>query len=768
MSKRVILKLDGSLEQGFKVTLEVGEEGQVHFSETTGNLPPNPKLLQCLDLWQQNYRQILESTRITLQKVKIQTSSLSQIDTCRRFAKDLQTCFKQWLESAEFQNVEKRLREVSNQEEAIRVLIRTPDHRLHKLPWHFWEFIERYSQSEIAFSTQLGQINFSKPREKVQVLAILGNSKGIDTETDRKMLQELPNAEVTFLVEPSRQQINDLLWDRSWDIFFFAGHSETNENQGRIYINRQDSLTLDELKYSLRQAIKNGLQLAIFNSCDGLGLAYELEQLHLPQLIVMRLPVPDQIAHEFLKNFLNAFAHGDSLYVAQRKARERLQGMEDKFPCASWLPIIFQNPTVVPPTWETLSNPPKSKKFKKWRQVGALCAASVVVTGLVMGVRFLGMLEGLELPAYDQMMQMRPQEPPDDKFVIIKVTEDDFKLPEQKDRLGSLSDRGLDLVLKKLNPHEPRVIGLDIFRDFKANPKYKDLANNLRQNNFIGTCFVGDSKARIGVSPPPKFTRAQIGYADVYPDRPYNIMRRAVLAMKPELTDPCQAEYSLSFKIAQTYLKKEGIELKFTPKQYLQLGKAVFEPLENHSNGYQKLDDYGHQILINYRSVNNSPLNLTQNIFTLKQLLRDEVPLDVVKDKVVLIGVDAIGSAKDHFLTPYNQDKQELLPGVILHAQIASQIIHAALGDRPLLRVWSVETEVFWIWTWSLLGGLLVWQLRRTPVYLALAASLSLLLLYALCYTFLAYKSTWIPFVPTAIVFVVTGCCFFNYHNPKM
>ncbi|BAZ16732.1 putative Chase2 sensor protein [Calothrix sp. NIES-4071] len=757
MSKRAILELDGYLEQGFKVTLEVGEEGNVYFTETTGYLPANPELIQCLNSWNQNYRQ-MENTRITLQKVKVQTSQLSQIDICRRLAQDLETLFKHWLEFAEFQSVEKRLREVLNQEEAIRVLIRTPDNRVCKLPWHLWEFIERYSQSEIAFSTApFNQISSKATLgKKVRVLAILGSSEGINTQADREMLQVLPNAEVTFLVEPSRQQINDLLWDQAWEIFFFAGHSESSENQGRIYINRHDSLTLDQLKYSLRQAIKNGLQLAIFNSCDGLGLAYELEQLHLPQLIVMREPVPDKVAHEFLKNFLNAFAHGDSLYIAQRKARERLQGMEDQFPCASWLPIIFQNPTVIPPTWEKLSNPKESQKFRKWRQLALLCAASVVVTTGVMGVRFSGMLEGLELPAYDQMMRMRPQESPDNNFVIIKVTEDDFQLPEQKDKKGSLSDQALDLVLKKLKPYQPRVIGLDIFRDSETNPKYKDLNLNLQQDNFIGTCFVGNSD-RTGNFPSPKLKLTQVGYADVFADLPYNIMRRAVLAIEPEATDLCQVKYSFSLKIAQTYLEKQGIETKSDPQGYLQLGKTLFKPLENHSSGYQKLKASGHQILINYRSVDDSPLKLTQNIFTLKQILRDEVKLDVVKDKIVLIGVDAIGSAKDHFLTPYTQDEQGQMPGIILHAQMASQIINAALGRRPLLKIWSIQAEAIWILAWSFYGGLLVWRLGQAPVYLVLAASLNLLILYTLCYSFLAYNSTWIPFVPPAIAFVVTG-----------
>ncbi len=91
--------------------------------------------------------------------------------------------------------------------------------------------------------------------------------------------------------------------------------------------------------------------MAIFNCCDGLGLARQLSDLQMPQVIVMREPVPDKVAQEFLKYFLAAFANDQLLYLAVRHARERLQGIENEFPCASWLPVLCQNPATKPPRW---------------------------------------------------------------------------------------------------------------------------------------------------------------------------------------------------------------------------------------------------------------------------------------------------------------------------------------------------------------------------------------------------------------------------------
>ncbi|WP_199245157.1 NACHT domain-containing NTPase [[Phormidium] sp. ETS-05] len=57
-----------------------------------------------------------------------------------------------------------------------------------------------------------------------------------------------------------------------------------------------------------------------------------------------------------MKYFLTSLAGGKSLYLAVREARERLKGLEKEisFPCASWLPVIYQNPAEKPVTWQGL------------------------------------------------------------------------------------------------------------------------------------------------------------------------------------------------------------------------------------------------------------------------------------------------------------------------------------------------------------------------------------------------------------------------------
>ncbi|MUG99959.1 CHAT domain-containing protein [Scytonema sp. UIC 10036] len=108
------------------------------------------------------------------------------------------------------------------------------------------------------------------------------------------------------------------------------------------------------LEPELRKAVKRGLQLAIFNSCDGFGIARQLAEFHLPNIIVMREPVPDEVAQKFLQRFLEAFAAGKPLHLAVRRAREKINRLESKFPGATWLPMTFQNPAEPPLTWQAL------------------------------------------------------------------------------------------------------------------------------------------------------------------------------------------------------------------------------------------------------------------------------------------------------------------------------------------------------------------------------------------------------------------------------
>ncbi|MEH2237787.1 CHASE2 domain-containing protein [Nostoc sp.] len=758
MGKLVVLKFgEGSFEQGFAVTLQIGEEHERAATEITGRLPSFPEMPLYYSHWQSSYRQI--GNRYRLHADQMQVTNVSMIQDCENTSHILRARFNTWLRAEEFRPLREKWLEKLSSTEEVRVILQTENSQLQLLPWHLWDLLERYPKAEIALSSP-SYDRIYKPRTKnplVNILAIVGNSQGIDTQADQALLQQCSNAEVSFLVEPQRQELTDHLWGKNWDILFFAGHSSSNRNgeSGRIYLNKTDSLTIGELKYALRKAIENGLQLAIFNSCDGLGLARELADLQIPQMIVMREPVPDQVAKEFLKYFLQSFAGGESLYQAVRQARERLQGLEDRFPCATWLPMICQNPAQIPPTWDELrftkTEDIPNLALSTRRRFQTTLLSSLAITVLVCGVRWLGLLENPEIQAFDQMMRSRPAEGVDPRLLVITIDDEDLTTQRQNGESligASISEKSLNKLLAKLNQYQPRAIGLDIYRDFKAT--LPDLITRLQKTqNLIGVCKGSDGTVNIpGNGPPPEIPKTNLGFSDFIHDRD-GVIRRHLLFMNQEATSLCPARYAFSLQLASLYLRPLGIQTKFTPEGNLQLGKTIFPNLKSRTGGYQNIDANGGQILLNYRSSKE----IAEQV-KLTQFLSSPIDSSAIKDRIILIGVVAKGDSPDTWPTPYGVPLDEQMPGVLVQAHMISQILSAVQNGRPLLRVWSLWVEVVWIWGWSLVGGVLAWRKLSFP-WLALAVSITSSVLYIACFALLI-SGAWVPFVPSALSLVAT------------
>jgi hypothetical protein len=357
----VILNLvSGDLKQGFEVTANILCDRQRYAIVLEGKLPPKAEISERYQQWQEMYN--LQKDRRNNRAIKVKQGQITNFSSqqLKNLAEEVESDVKNWLESEQFSPIEQGLRDKLNLTDEVRVIIQTEDNLLRKLPWHQWEFFNAYCKAEVALSRKVSnRVKKSvSSRKKVRILAILGDSTGINVDQDRQILEHLSEAETIFLVEPTHQKLKEYLTDTiGWDILCFSGHSqsEVDGSTGVICINKTDKLTVEQLKHSLKIAIERGLEIAIFNSCDGLGLGKQLAHLDIPQIIVMREPVPDLIAQEFLKVFLKAFAGGNSFYVSVRKARKHLKDAWDReIPGASWLPVICQNQAEFPKTWRGL------------------------------------------------------------------------------------------------------------------------------------------------------------------------------------------------------------------------------------------------------------------------------------------------------------------------------------------------------------------------------------------------------------------------------
>ncbi len=779
-SRSLVINLgSGDLSTGFPcVIAQLWAVGHSRPEQFIGSLSPAPALMEAYRAWQAIYQAL--SQRLFLRaptvapevdELEIAEGGITQVsrlgfdEVCKELRKGINT----WLKSSEFLNIEQQLRSRLAPTEEIQVIFEITDALVQRLPWHCWDFFRDYPKAEMVLSRSEYQrqefVRPQAPRTKVRILAILGDLEGIDVEAERRFLQTLPDTETEFLVTPSRQEFNQKLWDSSgWDMLFFAGHSQSEGQTGRIYINdnpSHNSLTIEQLEESLSAAIENGLKLAIFNSCNGLGLANALGKLHIPGIIVMREPVSNQVAQDFFRYFLTAFSSQHlPLYLAVRQARRQLQGLEDDFPGASWLPVICQNPAVETPYWEEWCTPAgsnvvtdgagSSDRPNRWN-IRALCTimlSSAIASSLVMGVRYLGGLQSWELQVLDQMVRLRPDEPQDNRLLVVTIAESDFQMPEQGQRKGSLSDLALARLLAKLTLLKPRAIALDIYHDFPVGSNQASLASFVRNNeDFFAICKANiPGEEQQGILPFPGVPKERQGLSDVVIDAD-GVLRRHLLAMNPNAASPCSTPYALSARLAFHYLDQEGISAHYTPEGNLQLGLVILKQLHNHEGGYQQVNTGGYQLLLNYH---HSPINIAQTV-TLQEVLSGHFNSDSVKDRIILIGVTA-PSAGDYFRTPYGSQE---MPGVMLQAQMVSQLISAVKDGRSLIEVWTVWAEALWIWGWAIGGGVLAWRYRST-VMLVLVAGSAIGVLYTLCF-YLLTQGKWVPLVPSALSLVVTG-----------
>ena len=138
----VILELEGEFKTaGFQVTLEILSGNDLGSFKVKGTLPPDTIMLAQLHRhWQDIYRPLGLNTRIKGQKIIYKGSINQRLVDCQESAQMLRERFQTWLNTTSFQSVDRRLREELSRDETIRVLIRTQNGDVRKLPWHEWGF----------------------------------------------------------------------------------------------------------------------------------------------------------------------------------------------------------------------------------------------------------------------------------------------------------------------------------------------------------------------------------------------------------------------------------------------------------------------------------------------------------------------------------------------------------------------------------------------------------------------------------------------------
>ena len=760
----------GSLETGFEnILVEFSNTNKSKSdSEESGMLPPAPEITTNYQEWQLIYEaRILHSRNVRNDNInrepraRRKENGRSKIKHSEPYSKEirdnLNRSLNDWLASFEFRPIREAIYSFCNRDDEILLIIKTENRILRKIPWHLWEFFDRHPQAEVVLSRSgftAKNKSLTEPG-KVKILAIVGDIKNIPAERDLAILNSIDDVELVELSQPTAQEICDRLREQQgWDILFYVGHGDANSQEGWLNINEDKKLKISDLKSALSNAIANGLQFAFFASCKGLDLIPQIEELGLSQTVVMPEKVPNQVSVEFLRRFVDSFAQNNSFYLAIHEARERLKDLEpDGYFCASWLPVVFQDPDAKIPTWKELRGeiPPQPieplvrQPLLKSSVIGLLIFASILI------LRSLGLLQSLELKAFDWLMRVRPDAGVDPRLLIVEATETDIN------QFGyPLPDGILARTIEQIEEHNPRVIGLQIFRDRPVGSGHQELLSLLQNSDRLitlcSTKLTDDDPNQPGISSLAQVPQQRLGFSNIELDKSDGILRRQLLFMNSDGDNPCPTELSFSSQLALQYLNSEGIQPENLDSDRLEIGNTTFKRLQSNTGGYHNLDNRGFQLLLNYRSSEK----IAETV-SLADVLNEQFDPELVKDRVVIIGVVApVSNPTDYFSTPYSKGVLPKMSGVYVQAQMTSQILSAVLDGRPLIKTWSQSGEIIWIFIWSITGsGIAIACIKNRNFYwLILGLGIGL---WAKSYLALFFFGLWLPLVPAAIAFLTSS-----------
>jgi WD domain, G-beta repeat len=323
------------------------------------NLPDLPQMTTQYQEWQSRYRR-LDPQNHRLMSNKAVSLVPERINDCLDAGAMLQANLHQWYNSPGFQTIRDRLATTIDPELEIDIIVRSRSKVLLKLPWNsIWQpLLDRYPQAEVSISLipTISENSATEEQLQVSVLSVLTSAQGIKLDRSKEYLDALPYTQSEFVVAPSHSDFVNLVTQKPWSVLFFSSYISGYLPNNRIYINHHDTIGITEFKYRIRTAVQRGLKLLILNCGEGLELASELVDLQIPNLIVMREAVQDQVAQEFVKLFLKAFSGGKSIQLAVRDARERLQAIEKVVPAASCLPTICQQISAPASSWNRLAH----------------------------------------------------------------------------------------------------------------------------------------------------------------------------------------------------------------------------------------------------------------------------------------------------------------------------------------------------------------------------------------------------------------------------
>ena len=374
----------------------------------------------------------------------------------------------------------------------------------------------------------------------------------------------------------------------------------------------------------------------------------------------------------------------------------------------------------------------KQRLPKKW-----LSKIVLGVTTLIMLLRYTGILQTWEWNLLDRYFRWRLSDAIEPRIVVVTIDEKDLQTVRQY----PISDRVLATAIENINKAQPSAIGLDLYRDLSVPPGERDFSRVLNANNL----YVAEKIISNIIPPPPNVSCDRVGFTNLAVDSDGKV-RRALLSVDDK--------YSLGTRLALHYLHQQNIELKplDSNNHRYSLGKAIFERLNRHSGGYIRADARGYKVMLDYWG---TPANFQQ--YSLLEVLNNKIDPEDIRERLVFIGSGSnVESSKDSFYTPYSKGwfrSPAKMPGVFIHANVASQIINAAIARRSLLRTHNEFSELLIVLSIGIIGAVISLKLVSSMAIAFYTCIIDIILIVVCYQAFLL--GWWLPLVPALLTLSV-------------
>ena len=319
------------------------------------------------------------------------------------------------------------------------------------------------------------------------------------------------------------------------------------------------------------------------------------------------------------------------------------------------------------------------------------------------GITFIGLSgvsQNIDLLIFDSLKTRYPKKYLyDSPSLVVGVSESDIE------KYGwPIDDKYLLKTIQKLDKAESSSIVLDLYRNVGVGDGAESLANYSRLNKKVISIF----NVAEGIPSIPDFPLERIAFNDMPIDID-NVVRRDLVGVDRRKYNLGKEFISVPMRMLEIhqFLNKESFNLE--DKFY----KNKISLIQNYSGGYTNVDSNGFQIFINYPEKNYIP------IYSLSEILEDKIPLEKLKNKMIVIGATA-PSLKDVFAVPSSRfetdSKNLLISGAEIHAHRANQLL--SLQNNSTLKIKTINPfiELFGIIFYVFLISIFIEKTKKISI----------------------------------------------------